>query len=373
MKTNSIYTSSWIITFVLLMSCSKERVRQQEGLDNIAPLESSQSVMHGQASACSFDDGIVASFNANFGQLPEGIALDNTGNLYASMAPLGIIVRIDCNGGTAPIADIGPTPLGPGELLLGLATDATGIVYAAMNAPGKPYNGVWAIDPQSGETHQLPGSQQIFFPNGLTFDPRGNLYVTSTSGAPTGPGTFGPGSIWRIPPRGEAALWLSDVSLTGLVTQLTALPVPLGANGIAYHKQVLYVANTSKYQIVKVAIQPDGSPGKPEVFINLFNPANPFAGVPDGIAVDVRGNLYVATPADHKILRISSDGSQITTVADPGDQLTNPASLVFGRTANNQKALFVTNFTAPDLPKPVTPAGPAVIKIDVGIPGNPIR
>ncbi len=59
------------------------------------------------------------------------------------------------------------------------------------------------------------------FPNGLALDPSHNLYVSDSI----------LGAIWRIPPGGQAELWLQDESLAGLA-ELN--PFPIGANGVTY-------------------------------------------------------------------------------------------------------------------------------------------
>ena len=54
---------------------------------------------------------------------------------------------------------------------------ANGDLYVAM-AAGLA-KGVWRVDRQ-GQKELLPGSNQIFFANGLAFDDRGTLYVTES-------------------------------------------------------------------------------------------------------------------------------------------------------------------------------------------------
>jgi hypothetical protein len=62
----------------------------------------------------------------------------------------------------------------------------------------------------------------------------------------------------------------------------------VGANGLAFWRGDLYVANTDRGRIVRIPIDVDGSAGVPATFVE--DAAIAFA---DGIAFDVLGNLYV--------------------------------------------------------------------------------
>lgn len=66
----------------------------------------------------------------------------------------------------------------------------------------------------------------------------------------------------------------------------------------------LYVAESVGQRIVRFAIQADGGLGEKE----LFGPAE-LPGVPDGIAFDSEGNLWVTLPINEEILVLFPDGS----------------------------------------------------------------
>jgi sugar lactone lactonase YvrE len=318
---------------------------------------------------------------------PSGVAVDKPGNVYVSVrepAPgpglLGrsVIYKYTRDGTPSFFANMGDR-----AVVYGLFAVPNGDLYVAM-ATG-PERGVFRLDRQ-GNAELLPGSEQIVFANGLAFDDRGNLYVTeSFSGAP---GNFGQGGVWRIPPRGEAEPWVRDALLTGV--GLLGNP-PVGANGIAYYHGDLYVTNTDKGLVVRIPVAGDGSAGPVELWkrlddvreSRLFGSKLPI--MPDGLALDVHGNLYMTVLSRNAIVRLMADDRVQETVAvfdsqgqAPSAPFDTPASLAFGTGAGEQQNLFVTNLGwmvrfVPTLP-PGWPSwqGAALVKVNAGVPGRPL-
>ena len=286
----------------------------------------------------------VASFDPAKGEFPEGIAFDLHGNLYVSIAPLGEIRRREGDS-WAVYARIDPGTTGLG--VLGLAADRCGTIYAAAPTDAPDWHGVVAVSP-GGALERLPGSEQMIFPNALAFDHRGNLYITDSIG----------GAIWRVPPEGAAELWLAGETLAG--TGALGNGFPLGANGIAYFRGRLYVANTEKKQVVEIPIDDSGAAGTPSV-LHAFGGPMDFL---DGITVDLVGNLYVLVAGANQLVRIERSGD-VTTVADTADGLNIPASLAFGP-GPLSRTLFVTNLSLPSLTPDPTPG---VVSFAVPLPG----
>jgi sugar lactone lactonase YvrE len=312
---------------------------------------------------------------------PSGVAVDKPGNVYVSMREThsgqlrGMIWRYAPDGTQSFVADVGAATI------YGLYAAPNGDVYAAMAVPGTD-NGVYRVD-RDGHIELLPGSKAIVFPNGFAFDDRGNLYVTeSFSLAATG--GYGQGGIWRIPPRGAAELWLRDPLLTGLGL-LGAPPAPVGANGVAFNRGALYVTNTDKHLVLRIPIEKNGGAGPIEIWKVLGDvPESPLAGskfpiMPDGLALDVHGNLYMTILTRNAVIRLMADDRRQETVAvlgslgqAPSALFDTPASLAFGTGAGEQQNLFVTNlgwmvrFIAGQWP------GPSLLKVHAGMPGRPL-
>jgi hypothetical protein len=108
----------------------------------------------------------------------------------------------------------------------------------------------------------------VILPNGLAFSDRGTIYVTeSFSLAATG---YGQGGIWRIPPNGEAEVWLRDPVLTGI--GLFGNP-PMGANGIAYYHFPGAFGSRAGYYRATFPIPLDGA--RPQPYLVVGSPLNP--------------------------------------------------------------------------------------------------
>ena len=297
----------------------------------------------------------VIRYDGAAGELPEGIAFDRRGNMYVSLAPLGQIRRYTPEGAESVFAtfDMAPDALG----VLGLAVDHAGNLYAAVSSGLLDTQGVWRITPD-GNKERLPGSEAIFFPNALAFDAHGNLYVTeSIDGA-------GNGGIWRVVPGGSAEPWLHHHLLSGVENPVAP---PIGANGIVHFNGTLYVANTTKMLVVSVPILRDGSAGTPAV-VKRFEGSFDFL---DGITADVHGNLYPLVIGRYELVRLNPHTGEVTTLATAADGLHLPASAAFGSGMGNRQAVYITNFAYTSLPG-LPDNGPAVVRVEVGVPGWPL-
>jgi sugar lactone lactonase YvrE len=298
----------------------------------------------GQAAATAHSE-VVATLEGS----SEGVAVDKSGNIYVTLNWLGKIEKIGKDGSVSTFYDFQlPYPLHPLAFgALGLAVDAPGNVYVALNTRLVANHGVWRIS-QRGDAERLPGTEQITLPNALVFDEIGNLYVSDTLG----------GKIWRVPrDGGDAQVWVENDLLLGV--PITGLPIPLGANGIVYMHGEILVANLTKLSIVRVPVLQDRSAGEPELYATG-------AFVPDGIALDVHGNVYICDPAFNRILRLDRSDGTLTVVADGADGLAGPASIAFGTGAGNKQSVYVTSFNW------LTGVPADIVKVDVGVPGLPL-
>jgi sugar lactone lactonase YvrE len=294
----------------------------------------------------------IRTYNPAAGEFPEGIAVDKQGNIFVTMAPIGQIRKISPQG-TETLFYQFPA----GAMLTGLAVDAPGNVYVGVFAQGADPGGVWRIDRDGESAARLPGTERIFLPNGLAFDKQGNLYVTDTYV----PSSLPPaGAIWRIPRRGEAQLWLQDSALLGGLGGVPGYP-PLGANGIDFRHNRLYIASTEKGLIAQVPVLPDGSPGALSIVAQ-----GPELIMIDGIALDVHGVIYAALIGQNRIVAVNPASGIVTQLAGPADGVDGPASLAFGTGGGERQDLYFTNYAV------LSQSHPGVLKMDVGVPGMPL-
>jgi gluconolactonase len=155
------------------------------------------------------------------------------------------------------------------------------------------------------------GGRRFRIPNALAFDADGRLYVSDSHGfKEPGPGIF------RFEPDGEGELWCAATFNF--------------ANGVAVAPdgRSLLVAETFANRVVRIAIREDGSAGDTEVVATLTG------FLPDGLAFDAVGNLYVGCYEPSAILRVALDGAVRALVVDPeAHALCHPTNIAFrGRT-----------------------------------------
>ncbi len=311
----------------------------------------------------------------------EGVAVDKTGNVFVSSTFTGELLKFAPGSSDYEVFGTidGWAAGGPGAGFLGLATDAQGNVYGAVQWEG--VTGVYKFDRKTGDEALIAGTEQMSFPNSIAFDKVGNMYITDSNS--TGilnselPGDVR-GAIWRVDAKGNAMKWFESELLGGSGAG-GAGETPVGANGIAYRKGVLTVANAEGFSLWTVQIEGDGSAGNIDLLAGLgVTPDWPFLdgpfgelpAIPDGIALDVHGGIYVASVAQNAVFRVNTDGSVDVLFHDPaGAVLNTPSSVAFGTGNGFKQTVYVVNLAFAPTP-PFAPA--SLVAIDVGVPGMPL-
>jgi gluconolactonase len=230
---------------------------------------------------------------------PEGVAVAPDGSVWCG-GEQGQIYRVD--PGTAAIEQVAST----GGFCLGLAFDAHGDLFVCDLA----HAAVFRLRVASGELERFAegaSGRRLRTPNALAFDAGGRLYVSDSLAR----GEPGPG-LYRFEPDGTGELWDDE---------------PLHfANGLALAPDggALFVAETFAHAVVRVEIEPDGSAGGRDVIASL-------PGVlPDGLALDVEGRLYIACYEPSQILRLDPDGAVGVVLHDPqAHLLCHPTNVAF--------------------------------------------
>jgi gluconolactonase len=241
---------------------------------------------------------------------PEGVTVGPDGYVYAG-GEAGQIYRIDPNSRRA--VELGSS----GGFTLGVALDCTGSVYAC----DPTRHGVVVFSP-AGNHRDYASRPDVVGANHLAFDSLGNLYFSDS-----GHWKEHDGRIFRVAPGGEAEVWCAE---------LRTLP-----NGVCVGpgETHLYVAmSLGPGRISRVEIRDDGSAGAVEDVAVLEGT------LPDGLAFDEDGNLYVVTYRPDAVYLIERGSPEPVLFAhDPeGAVLASPTNIAFGL-VDGEPRLFVAN------------------------------
>ncbi|HKY50578.1 MAG TPA: SMP-30/gluconolactonase/LRE family protein [Candidatus Limnocylindria bacterium] len=279
-----------------------------------------------QQPASAADVGVVRNFGPDLAgtcNLPEGIAVDPRGNVYASSLNFGAtsgpanICVLDRRGEIVDVISVAPVSGGVARLLGMLYVHGEGL-YVGDIGGGR----VLRIDV---DTHAATTIATGFgAPNAFAQDRSGNLFVSDSFA----------GTITKIAPDGSTTVF----AYPSVLAPRAGESPPFGANGLAFDRREdhLYVAVTSRDQIYRIAYD-NGTLGDIELFATGV-PGGALDGA-DGIAFDVRGNLYVASNQSEEIAVLSPSGDVIAEYRGIGDDAFNtPASLVF-----RGRQVYVTN------------------------------
>ncbi|HEX8500856.1 MAG TPA: hypothetical protein VF659_09710 [Pyrinomonadaceae bacterium] len=285
-------------------------------------------------------------------EAPESVQFDRHGNAYVSLALTGEIRKIAPDGTQTTLAflpvrpDVRPCGNAFGLPIMGsVALDHQGNVYASVNSCEPSQLGVWKVTP-GGAASLVAHLPQGAAPNGIAYHD-GWLYVSDTL----------LGRVWRVHPGGAGAaeVWTADPLLTPLF-----IPLVPGPNGLQVFRGEVYVAVSDRAHVAAFPINDDGSAGPGRVHAS---------GVGlDDFAFDVHGNLYGTTDPFNTLVRVSPGGA-VEVLLTAADGLDGPTSAAFG-VGRDSKSLYITNAAFPFFPGP-TPRRPSLMRLDVGVPGQP--
>jgi len=274
--------------------------------------------------------------------LPSGIGTDNAGNVYVTDFGSGAVRKI------SPAADVHTiTHTGSPS---GLAVDNQGYIYVSdfnsNNILKITPTGVWSVFAGNGRAGKVDGkgnAASFNAPGGMTADAGNNIYVADQQN----------NSIRRISSDGTVKT-IAGSGAAGAINAPTGLAATFNnPDGIAVDgRGNIYVADTKNNLIRKIDVTGvvttfagSGAPGKKDGLTNAatFN-------YPTGLTLDASGNLFVADYKNHAIRKITPEG-QVTTIAGNGTAGNNngdgavarfnyPLSVAFDINGN----LFVTDF-----------------------------
>ena len=229
----------------------------------------------------------------------EGLAWGLDGYCYAG-GEAGQIYRIDIERADAvQIADTG-------GFILGIALDAQHNIYACDTGNCA----VMKITPDGVVTQYTSGAPDEPFntPNYPAFDADGNLYVCDS-----GDWKSDNGKIYKVSPGGDAEVWTR--ALCEFPNGLCISPDGKG----------LFVAmSLNPPRVSEIRIAQDGSAADVRTVVELPG------AVPDGVAFDTEGNLYIACYRPDRIYRYGgSDKLEVLADDFEGTIIAAPTNIAF--------------------------------------------
>jgi gluconolactonase len=226
----------------------------------------------------------------------EGPAFDRAGNLYLTDIPYGRIFRVSPGLQWTQVTQYDGWPNG-------LAVHRDGSVWIADYQ-----RGILQLDPATGRVDTVLGhrnSESFKGVNDLTFDALGQCYFTDQGQT----GLHDPtGRVYRLRGNSQLDLLLGNA------------PSP---NGIALSAdgKVLFVAVTRGNAVWRAPLLPDGSISKMGAFQTFFGTSGP-----DGLALDIEGNLVVAHASLGGAFVLNARGELTHVIKSPaGSTVTNVA------------------------------------------------
>jgi serine/threonine protein kinase, bacterial len=295
-----------------------------------------------QASGSADGVGVAARFSG-----PLGVATDTAGNVYVAdgenntirkITPAGVVTTLAGTVGVIGSAD-GTGAAASFHFPQGIATDSTGNVYVADfsnntirkitpagvvttlagTAPPPSLGGPHAV--MGGSADGTGAAAGFNGPTGIATDSAGNLYVGDTNNQ----------TIRKITPAGAVttlagtAHLLGSTDATGAAARFT-LPQGVATDSAGN----VYVADEGNSIIRKIT--PAG------VVTTLAGTAGVLGGTdatgaaasfrfPVGVSTDSAGNIYVADTGNHTIRKITPNGAVSTVVGVAGQAGFTPGAL----------------------------------------------
>ena len=257
-----------------------------------------------------FGDGVLRA---------EGVVIDKDGFVYGG-GRNGIMYKVRPDGSVEELF-----ALPEGSIPNGIALDRNGdIIYCDL---GK--QGVFRAT-QSGQISMIAdhvGNVKLTSPNFCSYDAEGNLFVSNTSSQDMDNAISdimnrrATGALVRIRPDGRGDVVATEV---------------YAANGTAIDpkEEAIYLLQSGTDDCLRIALKKDGTFGQPEIF------SEGFPALPDGMAFDVDGNMYVTLPglvqgdsfvAANQLIAINPSGEWSMMIDDSeGKSLNFPTNCAFG-------------------------------------------
>jgi sugar lactone lactonase YvrE len=264
------------------------------------------------ARTCATDIGVgeVQAFGMQTPSTTEGISFDAEGNLFVSA------LEDDANDQLLAFMPDGTfEPVAEAESILGLESHPDGILAAGIDT-----GELLLIDPVTGTTEVI--AQELGAPNFVVTTPWDTILVSDD--------TPGEATIDEVTWEGVVSAWAEGV------------PTPNGMVFSLDHR-TLYVASTFEQPgLWRIPVSAEGQAGTPEKWVSFPSPP---ATIPDGVAIDSEGNVYVALNFAAQIAKVDPEGAYTIIAQD----VSSVASLAFGQGEFDPCSIYATSLLGTQL------------------------
>ncbi len=267
----------------------------------------------------------------------EGIVVDREGNLYFSQTKAGTITVLDPNGESRIWATVSGAN---GHKIL---PNGTHIVAAQNSVVQLDANGK-LIKVVAKAFNGKP----LVYPNDITIAQQENAFYFTDSGS-ANPQTPN-GTVYYVDSTGKINSVVTGVAF---------------ANGIllSLDRKRLFVGESNRNRILVYEVLSPGKVGPQKVFAELpVKQEGQIANKPDGIAMDERGNLYVAHYGMRQVQVLNSEGKLIRRYSS-GNLTTSNVAFA----GSNYDQLLVTGGLETE------EAYGGIYRLDLGVRGLDIR
>lgn len=233
------------------------------------------------------EDNYVVEKIASLPFYTEGPVADRDGNIYFTTLSGGNILKISSQ---MDITEWTSSDFPNGQIILPntdhLVCDVKQKAVRRFNNEGKFIK---------NEIEKYCSGKEFTSPNDLITDTEGNLYFTDS--------VRHKGKICYLGNGGQQSIFLEELDYP---------------NGIilSHDESVLYVAESYKNRILKIELEKQGKAGNVSLFAELpsHSSGKKENNLPDGLAMDEDGNVWVAHYGLQAIHQLSPDGELLTSI-----------------------------------------------------------
>ncbi|MFY7734109.1 MAG: PKD domain-containing protein [Bacteroidia bacterium] len=314
------------------------------------------------------DGGVATSAKLAY---PYGVAIDGLGNLYISdlsnnrirkvNASTGIISTIAGNGSSVSGGDGGAATNAGIELPYGLAIDNSGNLFIA-----EPFkNRIRKVNSNSGIISTVAGTgsdghfgdggaataADLWHPTGVAVDSSGNLFIADNTNNKIRKVSASTGIITTVAGTGG-----DDYFGDSIVATAAGAGIIYPTGVVVNNSGDLYIASSTRILKVRAStgiISTVAGNGGTGGYAGDGSAANTSClNNPNCIVVDTLGNLFIADYNNHRIRKVNASNGLITTIAGTGKQgysgdsgaanfatFRNPSSVALDRLGN----LYITD------------------------------